>query len=78
MSDERDEWIGQWFTGWVTCEACGDRHVTVQPVCVERGECPKCGAMACVSDEEMPDTSVGALDGERVYPVTAHRSVSGG
>ncbi len=39
---------GPYFAGWVVCAVCGYRHVEVHPIGMyARGECPRCGAMAC-------------------------------
>lgn len=45
-----------WWTGWVQCRICSDRHVSVIQVddhgCVpEDQECPTCGNMSCDPEE---------------------------
>jgi hypothetical protein len=47
--------------------------MTVQPACVERGECPDCGAMACVPEQVLPEASAGQLSGEKAFRITAHQ-----
>lgn len=66
------EWLGPWITGWTTCQACGHRHVTVQPTCVQVGECPRCHMMSCTL-EEGPDGRIGTIDGVPTYRITNRR-----
>lgn len=50
MTDNLTE---NWWTGWVECNVCGDRHVAVIPIGPNesepqvRMECLRCHAMTC-------------------------------
>lgn len=45
---EEDEAI--WTHGWVECDVCGHRHMSVHATTSERLECPKCGYMTLNPD----------------------------
>ena len=46
-----------WWAGWVVCDVCGNRHVSVIETDADRAnlddqECPNCSCMSCDPEGE--------------------------